>query len=213
MPAVSTFMKRLVCLAALIGIDSAKAQSQIVQCSRDSQGNQVCVGTQPDRNICGNSGPLPFGGQPHPYYCNDVFVRKTAPDGRMIYSRVLAGASEDLPRQFFFDAQDNVVLLGTTWSSDFPTTADAVQRAYAGPSPSIPYGASLWSGGDLFLSVLTAAGDLLYSTFLGSSGSDAILGIRAAPDGRFDALVNAGAANFPVLPEAAMPSAGPVLLS
>ena len=66
--------------------------------------------------------------------CHDVVVQKTTPDGKAIYSRVLGGESDQLPRQFVFDAQDDVVLFGTTYSRQFPTTPDAVQSSYAGPT-------------------------------------------------------------------------------
>src|SRR5947209_7364103 len=107
MSRASESMRRLLFIAALIVMDSVKAQtlSQPGQCSRDSQRNQVCVGTRPDSNVCGQAAPL-FGFRPPPYVCNDVLVQKTAPDGRIIYSRVLGGDSEDLPRQFFLDAGD-----------------------------------------------------------------------------------------------------------
>ena len=75
------------------------------------------------------------------------------------------------------------------------------------------HGPRLLNGGDLFLSVLNPIGLLLYSTFLGSSGSDDILEIQAASNMRVDVLVSAGAGNFPVAPaDAEQPGSGPVLL-
>src|SRR5260370_23910076 len=68
-------------------------------------------------------------------------------------------------------------------------------------------------GGHRFLSVRNAAGDLLYATFLGSSGSDHILDIQVAPHMRVDVLVSAAAGNFPVAPaDVEKPSSGLVLL-
>jgi len=197
-------------------MSSAMAQtlSQPVQCSIDSQGNRVCIGTQTSQSVCGiRSFSFPGMGTTYTNLaCDNVVIQSTTADGRLIYKRVLGGSNEDLPRRFFFDGQDDVVLLGTTWSSDFPTTPNAVQPAYAGPAAVTQYG-TLRGGGDLFLSVLNPAGDLLYSTFLGSSGRDDILDMQPAPPMRVDILVSAAGSNFPVAPaDVEQPSSCLVLL-
>src|SRR5262249_1911020 len=153
-----------------------------IPCAQDSQGNQVCISTQPDANICGYT-RFP-GGVGSPIQCNDVAVRKTGPEGELVFTRVLGGESDERPAQFFLDSEDNVVLLGTTYSTRFPRTADAVARPYSGPPPPpSSYGFPLPPGGDLFLSIVSPSGDLLYSTFLGSAGNDTVLGVRAAENG------------------------------
>ncbi len=174
----------------------------------------MCIGTQSDNNVCGyTTAGFPGNG---PYIanlpCHNVIIQSTTRNGTLIYKRVLGGRSEDLPRHFFFDAQDNVILLGTTWSSDFPTTPDAFQPAYAGPPPVVSFGPPR-SGGDLFLSVLDSAGNLVYSTLIGSSGSDDIFDVQATPHASVDVLVSAGAGDFPVVPaDVEQPSSGLVLL-
>jgi uncharacterized protein (TIGR03437 family) len=213
-------MRRLISAAAwFTAMGSAAAQTiyRPVLCSQDSQGNQVCVSTQPNQNVCGDF-PGPSGFFPDALlHCYDVVVQKTTPDGRTIYTRVLGGESDQVPSQFIFDAQDNVVLFGTTYSKRFPVTPDAAQSSYAGPQPPAAIDSRstpLPPGGDLFLSILAPSGDLLYSTFLGSSGNDTILGVRAAPNGQVDVLAGAGASDFPVVPAGtATLSSGPVLLT
>jgi uncharacterized protein (TIGR03437 family) len=198
----------------------AQTLFQPIQCSLDSQGRQVCIGTQSGKNVCGIR-TFSFPGLGTTYTnlpCDDVVIQSNAPDGHLIYKRILGGVSENLPRRFFFDAQDNVVLIGTTWSSDFFTSPNAVQQTYAGPPPAAvspyPYGAAPpKGGGDLFLSVLDPAGNLLYSTFLGSSGSDDILEIQADSHRRVHVLVSAGAGNFPATSaDVEQPGSGLVLL-
>ena len=166
---------------------------------------------QPNQNTCAT-----FKIPPGIFYktqCNDVVVQKTSADGRTVYTRVLTGESDQESKQFVFDAANNVVLLGTTYSKQFPVTPDAVQSANAGPalaSDSI----SVQPGGDLFLAVISPAGDLAYSTFLGSSGNDTVLGVHAATGTQVDVLAAAGAGNFPALPVSnATPGAGPVLFT
>src|SRR5580704_14187011 len=131
-------MRRLISAAAwFTAMGSAAAQTiyRPVLCSQDSQGNQVCVSTQPNQNVCGDF-PGPSGFFPDALlHCYDVVVQKTTPDGRTIYTRVLGGESDQVPSQFIFDAQDNVVLFGTTYSKRFPVTPDAAQSSYAGPQP------------------------------------------------------------------------------
>jgi hypothetical protein len=120
-------------------------------------------------------------------YCHDVVVQKISPDGHTLYTRTLGGESDQLPRQFVIDAQDNVVLFGTTYSKQFPTTPDAVQLTFAGPAAAFSTsGSTPEAGGDIFLSILAPSGGLLYSTFLGSSGNDRVLGVRAVSNAQVD---------------------------
>jgi len=180
-----------------------------MQCAQDPQGNQVCAGTQPDQNFCGCLDM--FGDcRAFPVYCRNVVVEKTAPNGQVLYTSVLGGESDQAPYRFHFDALGNVVLLGTTYSRQFPVTPDAFQPAYAGPPPAYSTsGTPLPPGGDIFLSILGPTGQVLYSTFLGSSGSDSLLGVDAPEYGligrrtrsaEVDALVRAGAGDFPLVP-------------
>ena len=182
------------------------------QCLRDAAGNTICVSTETDTNICGY--PMKILGSIYgqTFYCHDIVVEKKTPDGQAVYRRVLGGNSEDTPASLFCDAQGNAVLLGTTWSSDFPVTADAAQKAYAGPPPSIGTGYALAAGGDLAVTVLDPAGNLLYATFAGSSGNDLILGTRDAGGAQAEVLVHAGASDFPITLAAAT-SGGPVLIT
>ncbi len=73
----------------------AQTLSQPLQCALDSQGNQVCISTQRDNNVCGVSS-FSFPGMGTTFTnlpCDDVVIQKTAPDGRLIYKSVLGGAS------------------------------------------------------------------------------------------------------------------------
>jgi uncharacterized protein (TIGR03437 family) len=197
-------------LSILLAASAAFAQTAL--CSRDAGGNQICAREQADTNICGN--PMPFpGGVSHffpSYYCSDVVVEKTSPTGGKLYSLVLAGASQDQPRQLFLDDQGNAIVVGATYSANFPTSTAAAQSRYAGPPPALPSGVAIQAAGDLFLSVVSPAGVLLYSTLLGSSGMDTLLGARRDPGTQLDLLIGAGAADFLA---AAGAAAGPVLLT
>lgn len=92
----------------------------------------------------------------------DAFVTAVSPDGSsLIFSTFAGGGSDDYGNGVAVDPSGNVVVVGTTSSDDFPTTSNAYKRGYAG-------GAS-----DGFVLSYTPDGQtLLYSTFIGSHGTD-----------------------------------------
>ncbi|MBC6700050.1 DUF7948 domain-containing protein [Hymenobacter puniceus] len=77
-----------------------------------------------------------------------------------IYGTYVGGASTDHPHSMVVDPAGNLVILGTTSSSDFPTTANA-------------FDVSFNTGADIVVSKLSPDGrQLLASTFFGGSGVD-----------------------------------------
>ena len=95
-------------------------------------------------------------------------------DPVLVYSTYLGGSGPDAGIGIAVDASGKAYVTGETSSLDFPTM-NASQPASAG-------------GGDAFVSKLNAAGSaLVYSTYLGGSGSDAGTGI--AVDGLGNAYV------------------------
>jgi len=112
----------------------------------------------------------------------DVFVAKLNPTGSvLIYSTYLGGEEKSLEMEggIAIDAVGNAYVTGGTDASDFPTTVNAFQ-------PNLGLG-----GDDAFVSKLNPAGSaLVYSTFLGGSGTDYGSGIAV------DAVGNAYIAGF-----------------
>jgi gliding motility-associated-like protein len=77
-----------------------------------------------------------------------------------IYATYVGGSSDDHPHSMVVDPAGDLVILGTTGSSDFPTTTRAFDRSFNGAD-------------DIVVSKLNPLGtQLLASTFLGGSGSD-----------------------------------------
>ncbi|PYS81237.1 MAG: hypothetical protein DMF67_17525, partial [Acidobacteria bacterium] len=80
-------------------------------------------------------------------------------------STYLGGSNADLGNGIAVDSSGNAYVAGQTASTNFPT-ANAVQGKYGGGQ------------NDAFVAKLNASGSaLLYSTYLGGTGSDAGLGI------------------------------------
>ncbi len=122
---------------------------------------------------------------------SDAFVTKLNPTGSsLVYSTYLGGAFNDSGKAIAVDSASNAYVTGETSSSNFPTTPDAFQTDFGGVA-------------DAFVTKLNAAGsDLVYSTYLGGSGSDRGGGI--AVDGAGNAYVTGEtfSTNFPTTPGA-----------
>ncbi len=92
---------------------------------------------------------------------SDAFVAKLNSSGTAIlYSTYLGGGGYDVGYGIELDASNNAYVVGYTESADFPTSAGALQSTFGGVS-------------DAFVSKLDSSGaTLLYSTYLGGSGTD-----------------------------------------
>jgi uncharacterized protein (TIGR03437 family) len=137
----------------------------------DASGNAYVAGETPSKDF-----PVVNAIQPASAGDFDAFVAKINPTGdQFIYSTFLGGTSSDGAKSIAVDASGNVYVAGSTNSADFPV-ANAFQTA---PKNQNATG---------FVAKLNASGSgLVYSTYLGGSGSDIALGI--AVDGSGDAYV------------------------
>jgi hypothetical protein len=99
----------------------------------------------------------------------DVFVTKlSAADGTILYSTFLGGDYVDQGHGIALSATDEVYLVGSTESSDFPTV-DPIQGELNGS----PYAYS-----DAFITRLSADGSaILYSTYFGGTDDDIADGV------------------------------------
>jgi YVTN family beta-propeller protein len=99
-------------------------------------------------------GRVPFGG--------DAYVLKLNPLGSgLVYSTYLGGSGYDDAEGIAVDAAGDAFVAGVTGSTNFPTTANALQPTYGGGTS------------DAFVTKLNALGSgLVYSTYLGGNGND-----------------------------------------
>ena len=115
----------------------------------------------------------------------DGFVFKlNAAGSALAYSTYLGGTEDDSPRGIAV-AGGNAFVTGETLSSNFPTTAGAFDRTYAGQY-------------DMFVTKLNAAGSALaYSTFLGGAAVDNGAGVAVDSGGNAYAMGFTSSTDFP----------------
>ena len=142
------------------------------QCATDADGNVYIAGDAQaaDFPVTANAFQRTYGdgGQ-------DGYVAKYDRYGNLLWSTFLGGSDWDGVYGLTVDTAGNAVVTGVTESSDFPITANAVQKTVTGDAA--------------FVTVISADGtSVLYSTYLGGSQSD---GGVPLPTNPFHALPNA----------------------
>ena len=146
----------------------------------DSAGNAYVTGETTSTNFPGASAsPI----QPSLLGSGDVFVTKlNAAGNALVYSTYLGGSGGDTGYAIAVDSTGNAYVTGET---DSPTVAGPGNI----PFPRVGAFQALYNGGgDAFITKINAAGDaLVYSTYLGGSGTERGYGI--AVDGSFNAYV------------------------
>ncbi len=108
---------------------------------------------------------------------SDVAILKFDSAGnKLLYATFLGGSRTEVPHSLVMNHNQELVILGTTSSSNFPTTLGAYDRTFNGGSATNPMsGRSYGEGSDIFVSVLSQDGaSLVASTFLGGSGNDGL---------------------------------------
>lgn len=148
--------------ATLVGGDDGDEGRDVVV---DADGSIYVTGSTLSPDFPGSGPPQAgYGGPTSPSNLGDAFVLKLAPDGSTVrFMTYLGGSGADVGDAIALDPQGNIVIAGSTESTDFPTAA-ALQGSQGGQDCS--------SGpcNDLFVAKLTASGDsLVFSTYLGGA--------------------------------------------
>ena len=117
----------------------------------------------------------------------NAFVTKLDPTGSaLVYSTYLGGSITDWTQAIAVDADGNAYVTGVTTSTDFPTTAGAVQTSFGG------------GRNDAFVVKLNPAGSaLVYSTYLGGSGKEAGSAIAVDTAGNAFVTGRTNSSDFP----------------
>jgi uncharacterized protein (TIGR03437 family) len=168
----------------------------------DAQGNAYLAGTTLAADFPVTAGAL----QAKPAGAGDGFVAKLNTAGSsLVFATLLGGTGVDAVSGIAVDTAGNVLVSGTTYSTDFPLTADALQRRFAG-SPCVITSTSPFGGNpavvpcsDAFAAKLNSAGSaLLYSTTISGSGRDSGLAVAAGAAGAIYVAGWTDSNNFPV---------------
>ncbi|MDX1903480.1 MAG: gliding motility-associated C-terminal domain-containing protein [Thermonemataceae bacterium] len=85
---------------------------------------------------------------------------------------VIGGSNSEVPHSLVVDSQNNLFILGTTSSNNFPSTFAG--NTFQGGSSLTVVGISYTAGSDIFLMKLNPDGTLNSSKFIGGSGNDGL---------------------------------------
>jgi len=125
----------------------------------------------------------------------DVFLSKIDPTGsKLVYSTYLGGSSTDrLVEGVAVNSAGEAFVTGWTTSTNFPTTAGAFQTTFHGTQEG-------------FVTKFNSTGTgLVYSTFLGGTGSTTVNSIVLDSTGNAFAVGATSATDFPITPGAVQP--------
>ncbi|MBO2008534.1 gliding motility-associated C-terminal domain-containing protein [Hymenobacter negativus] len=112
--------------------------------------------------------------------------------GARVWATHLGGNGLEFPHSLLVNSSGELMLMGTTSSTNYPTSSGALCRTFQGGSSIAPYGVGsafvLTNGSDLFLTRLSANGSQLQaSTYLGGAANDGLLDpAAAAPNLRYN---------------------------
>ena len=168
----------------------------------DSAGNAYVTGS----TCSGNSFPITpgayqtvYGGGPPTCLqdLGDAFVTELNPTGSaLVYSTFLGGSSADTGNAISLDASNNAYIVGTTCSSNFPTTPGAFQTTFGGAGNQCLAAPD----GDVFITKLNPTGSaLVYSTYLGGKSGDAGYGMALDSAGDVYVTGKTFSINFPTI--------------
>jgi uncharacterized protein (TIGR03437 family) len=127
-----------------------------------------------------------------------AFVTKLSADGSaLVYSTLLGGSCATYGNGVATDASGNAWVVGSTISSDFPVTSDALQPKYGGGT----------YDGDGFLARFSPTGSLEYATYIGGSAYDSLNALTFDPSGNIYLTGETAGLSQPSSPNAYQPKA------
>ncbi len=92
-----------------------------------------------------------------------------------IWATYIGGSDCEMPHSLIADSEDNLLILGTTGSSDFPTLFNAYDGSFNGGTPVNYLNINFQNGTDIFVFKLSANGSsMLGGTYIGGSMNDGL---------------------------------------
>ena len=108
----------------------------------------------------------------------DCAISKFSADGtQLLFSTYLGGSAMETPHSIIVDSNDNIIVMGVTGSSNFPTSPGCFQNNHTAGSPLIM--TNFFVGGhnngcDFFVTKFNSNGNFLASTYLGLESQDGL---------------------------------------
>lgn len=97
------------------------------------------------------------------------YAKELDSDPLIYYSSYFGGSAMESIKKILIDSEENIVIVGETYSDDFPIF-NGFQSDYGGGTPNSEY----IFGGDGFIAKLNSTGNLLWSSYFGGSELDQI---------------------------------------
>ena len=144
--------------------------------------------------VKGNPSTSTGSENPAGYGVTDIVIMKFSSDGStLLYSTFLGGNASDVPHSLVTNSRGELVIFGTTSSTNFPTSSTSYQRSFAGGSLIGIYssastadqdpnftGIGFERGTDIFVAVLSVDGkSLVGSSYIGGKANDGFNDTRA----------------------------------
>jgi uncharacterized protein (TIGR03437 family) len=169
-------------------IDPVLSYSTITGGSGLDVANGVAVDADSTPYITGSTDsadfPAPKAAGAHPAK-KDVFVTHFSRDGHtVVYTTFFGGEGDDIGRNLAPGTLGSIYVIGSTTSTQFPTTSGVIQSALSGSS-------------DAFITKLDSTGAIQISTYLGGSASDDGWGIALDSSGNIYVSGNTSSTDFP----------------
>jgi len=109
----------------------------------------------------------------------DMGITKFSSNGSsLVYSTLIGGTGNEIPHSLVVNDQDELIILGTSDSPDYPITAGAFQTVMNGGTATgyAAYGFNYVAGCDIVVTKVNANGNgIVASTMIGGTGNDGIL--------------------------------------
>lgn len=120
---------------------------------------------------------------------DDVFITKLSDQGAIIFSTYFGGNDRELTSNLdlkvTLDNANNLLLSGTTFSSNFPMVGNSFQSTYG-------------QAGDIFLAKISMLGQPIFTTYLGGQRVETVLRIISDANGNIYLLGESNSPNFPL---------------
>lgn len=135
----------------------------------DNEGNTILIGQTQSSNIpvTDNAFQSENGGGDW-----DAFIAKFSPVGELLFCSYFGGSAYEHVTAINVDAENNMIIAGTTGSSELPTTSGALHETHLGST-------------DGFVFKIAPNGTVLFGTYFGGTGEDWIYGMEFDDSGNF----------------------------